>query len=576
MAASDLFESKEKMLIQGRLNSNEPGMTFSMELDEMKAATLEFYDDMSGKRLNPDSVRSARREEMVEVHKHRVYTKVPIRQCLEETGRPPVGVRWVDVNKGDDQNPDYRSRLVAQELKRTGLIEDLFAATPPLEAKKILFSMAVTEGIGFIGNDKVNGMKMDFIDVRRAYFHANARRRVFVKLPQEDACEGMCGLLEKSMYGTRDAAQNWEVAYAEFMWKVGFRRGEGMPCVFHHPLRNLRVVVHGDDFTILGHEGNLDWFRSEISKRFEVKFRGRIGPGQKDGKSIRLLNRVFEWTREGITCEADQRHAELLVQDLGLKKGSKGVVTPGTKSTEFNDEPLNQEDATRYRSGTARANYLAQDRSDIQYAVKELSRGMSAPTREHEEMLKRLARYLVDKIRVKIDFKYQCAVKNVTVYTDTDFAGCVRTRKSTSGGVVVFGSHMVKSWSTTQNVVALSSGEAEYYGLVKGGAQAIGFKNMMKEMGVKIDIILKTDASAAKGIATRRGMGKVRHIEVTQLWLQDKVARGEIKVEKIDGAKNIADQLTKYVTKEGILYHMERTHQRVTEGRHELMPEVAK
>ena len=139
----------------------------------------------------------------------------------------------------------------------------------------------------------------------------------------------------------------------------------------------------------------------------------------------------------------------------------------------------------------------------------------------------------------------------------------------------MFGQHLIKTWSSTQNVIALSSGEAEYYGLVKGGAQSIGFKNMMGEMGVRIGIRLKTEASAAKGIATRRGMGKVRHIEVNQLWLQAHVARGDIKVEKIDGVKNIADQLTKYVTKEGISFHMSETSQEITAGRHPLMPEVA-
>ena len=97
---------------------------------------------------------------------------------------------------------------------------------------------------------------------------------------------------------------------------------------------------------------------------------------------------------------------------------------------------------------------------------------------------------------------------------------------------------------------------------------------MMNEMGVKIGIRLKTDASTAKGIATRRGMGKVRHIEVNQLWLQEHVARANIKVEKIDGVKNIADQLIKYVTKEGISFHMNETGQEITVGRHPLMPEV--
>ena len=72
----------------------------------------------------------------------------------------------------------------------------------------------------------------------------------------------------------------------------------------------------------------------------------------------------------------------------------------------------------------------------------------------------------------------------------------------------MFGSHMIKTWSSTQNVIALSSGEAEYYGLVKAGAQSLGSKGMLKEMGVDAGIKLRTDASAAKGIATRRGWEK--------------------------------------------------------------------
>ena len=86
--------------------------------------------------------------------------------------------------------------------------DDLFAATPPLEAKKTIFSLAGTEGIGFKEGQRHQGVNIDPIDVRRAYFHARAR--TYAKLPPEDACPGMCGLLLKSMYGARDAAQNWE------------------------------------------------------------------------------------------------------------------------------------------------------------------------------------------------------------------------------------------------------------------------------------------------------------------------------------------------------------------------------
>ena len=123
-------------------------MTCANEVNEVEEASS-IWDEMSGKILNSGMVKSARKEEMIEVKKHSVYVKVPIAQCFEETGNPPIGTRWIDVNKGDDVNVEYRSRLVAQELKRLSWADDLFAATPPLEVKKLIFSMAVTEGIGF-------------------------------------------------------------------------------------------------------------------------------------------------------------------------------------------------------------------------------------------------------------------------------------------------------------------------------------------------------------------------------------------------------------------------------------------
>ena len=120
--------------------------------------------------------------------------------------------------------------------------------------------------------------------------------------------------------------------------------------------------------------------------------------------------------------------------------------------------------------------------------------------------------------------------------------------------------------------MALSSGEAEYYGLVKGASVAIGIKSMVEDFGVKVRIRLSTDASAAKGIASRRGLGKIRHIEVNQLWLQDKVAEGIIEVRKVNGKENIADALTKHVNAEDIRVHMHCTHQQFEQLRHELAP----
>ena len=105
--------------------------------------------------------------------------------------------------------------------------------------------------------------------------------------------------------------------------------------------------------------------------------------------------------------------------------------------------------------------------------------------------------------------------------------------------------HVIKTWCNTQSVVALSSGEAEYYGLVRGGAQALGMRSILRDLGIECKIRLKTDATVAKSVASRKGCGKIRHIEVNQLWLQEKVNLGEIEIEKGRGEINRADALTK-------------------------------
>ena len=421
-------------------------------------------------------------------------------------------------------------------------------------------------------------MKLDFIDSRRAYFHATAHREVYVQLPPDDEEQGMCGKLEKSMYGTRDATQNWEACYTQAHKDMGFTVGKASTCVFWHPEKNVRVVVHGDDFTALGWSTDLDWYRKGIQDRMETQVKGRLGPEKHDDKHIRVLNRIVEWTDMGIRYEADQRHAEIIAEGIGLKENSKGVVTPGSKlkEEEGDEKALDPDTSTKYRAMVARANYLAQDRPDIQFATKELCRAMSKPTEGNWRALKRLGRYLQQSPRVVQLFGRQEAPNNIRVFTDTDFAGCTKTRKSTSGGLILFGKHMVKSWSTTQKVVSLSSGEAEYYGMVKGAAQGMGMKALIKDMGTYTGIELSTDSSAAKGMAARKGLGKVRHIEVCQLWLQEKSQDGTIRIKKVKGTDNPADIVTKHVPNEVLTKHLPAFGLHREAGRHSIAPKVAK
>ena len=103
----------------------------------------------------------------------------------------------------------------------------------------------------------------------------------------------------------------------------------------------------------------------------------------------------------------------------------------------------------------ARANYIAQDRTDIAFATKELSRGMSKPNKGNQKALNTLAIYLIGKERAVSKYKYQQSYKHIETWVDTDYAGCRKTRKSTSGGIIRLGSHVIKTWSTTK-AIALS------------------------------------------------------------------------------------------------------------------------
>ena len=97
-------------------------------------------------------------------------------------------------------------------------------------------------------------------------------------------------------------------------------------------------------------------------------------------------------------------------------------------------------------------------------------------------------------------------------------------------------------------------------------------QSVLGDFDISVSLTLKSDASAAIAIASRRGLGKVRHIEVCQLWLQEKVRRGDIKVVKVGTGENVADALTKFVSKDGMSRHLLATKQDARDGRHALAP----
>ena len=201
----------------------------------------------------------------------------------------------------------------------------------------------------------------------------------------------------------------------------------------------------------------------------------------------------------GIEYEADPRHAQTLIREiLGHDgKGNKTAVTPGVKSQEDSEKEIikhieelklkrdgtkkdkeeetqaRKEEIHTYRSLAATANFMALDRADVQYAVKEVARRACDPESGDWDKLKRLALYLKSCPRAVTHFyfvvaeDFESASAELDIYTDSDWAGCRRTRRSTTGGCALWGGMLIKSWSTVRRLWPYRRGKQNYTPLLK-------------------------------------------------------------------------------------------------------------
>jgi len=257
---------------------------------------------------------------------------------------------------------------------------------------------------------------------------------------------------------------------------------------------------------------------------------------------------------DAVEWEADPRHAEIIWKAMKLTSDSKGLSAPGSKSDgpPVEGEDLISTEAETYRSNCMRSLFLALDRPDIVFSAKELSRGMSRPTSNGWAALKRLARYLIKYPRLVWVYRRQEPPRHLDGVGDSNWAGCTATRKSTSSAAVLHGFHLLFLTSTTQAIISLSVGEAEFYALVKLASRLLGTAIMVRELGAHLEAVLATDSSAARGVASRRGAGKIRHIHTPSLWLQQQVVRKTLRVRKIAGARNGSDIGTKHLDQTAI------------------------
>ena len=341
------------------------------------------------------------------------------------------------------------------------------------------------------------------------------------------------GILRKAIFGTRDAPAVWQRLVRRLMLELGLEASRTSACVYAHRTRGLRVVAHVDVFLETGPRVELIELRHHLQKGYEVDgdILGKEPDEKSEGKALGRKIRVRDW---GIQLEGDDKLVKSILEEFG--SSGKEVDTPGLPKGETVELEEGQEPAamdgpqpSKFRRGVAKLNYLAQDRGDMAYASKGVSKHMAKPCLRDKKMLTRAIEYLRKHPRWVCMYEWQSPTKGFTIYILTVIGAVVLVHAEVrQGGVALHGSHCILTWSKTQQLVALSSAEAELSASVKAAQEGLSLKHLAEELGNQVSLRLRGDSSANDGILKRSGTGKVKHLSVRQLWLQEKVGQGDL------------------------------------------------
>ena len=505
------------------------------------ADDMAYFDENTWEILDQQLVEEAEKAEIARFKKMGVYSYVSRSEALNDPDGSFVKVKWVRTNKGTAAQPNIRCRLVAQEIGYGQRIDELFSGTPSLMSTKMAIVHAAKGGRGIM-----------VMDVKCAFLYCVCRRRIYIELPRQDPKHGaadLVGLLQKAMYGTRDAPQIWAKEVQKVMEELGFVISMFQPSVYYHPSKDLIVVVHVDDFLCSGEMKELEWLYDNLAQKFELKKSLIMKDSEQE---VKYLGRTISWTYDDngeghFEVEGDERHSQLLLQEWAMQQ-CKDVDTPVTKAGE---ESINTGDELN-ENEARRVNYMSQDRPDLSVAARLMSQYMSRPREGIVPVIKRAIRYLKRYPRCCLVVPNNLSENfEIGVWSDSDWASEQATRRSCSGGYIQVNGVTVGHWSKTQLNVALSSGGAELNASVKALSETIGLKLLMEETLNALRVVpvsLHVDASACKGMLLRHGSGRVMHLATKQLWAQGAIEAYSVVVRKIPRCQNAADILTHSVS----------------------------
>ena len=420
---------------------------------------------------------------------------------------------------------------------------------------KLLLTLAIAKSWFVLGGD-----------VSTAFLHANwVGEDIYVFPPAEFYPQGgVLWRLRKALYGLKNSPKLWQDHFAAVLDRLNFMRCKTDANLYKHLDEEIYVLCYVDDLLVFGEESKVRGTFSAIKQELLLREPGTLS---NIGDKLDFLGRKLERTCDSILVTMDTVYIENILAEADTTK-CRIAMTPGVDSLRKKieeEELLDKEQHSYYRRTVGQLLWLCPVRPDVTFAVKELSRGVSAPTSGHLNKLRHLLRYLCTTKDYKVELRPRLLLDkkntslNVTCYADSDWAGCTATRKSTSGVLCSVLGSTICTISRTQQTLALSSGEAELYALGLGIAESLFLRSLILEanLATTCKTTIFTDSTAGKSMATRFGTTrKTKHIELRYLYMQELVTSGLVIIKKALGTNNPADILTKYVSKDVLHKHL--------------------
>ncbi|KAJ1704596.1 hypothetical protein LUZ63_004375 [Rhynchospora breviuscula] len=447
-----------------------------------------------------------------------------------------IGCKWVYKlkRKADGSIERHKARLVAKGYHQEEGVDYFDTYSPMVRPTtiRVILSLAA-----------VSKWQIKQLDVHNAFLHGDLTEQVFMAQPQgfvdQSHPDYVC-LLHKSLYGLKQAPRAWFHKLSTSLTAFGFKPSVYDPSLFilHHNGQCVYVLIYVDDILITGSDNSLvATCVHQLQSNFAIKDLGSLHY---------FLGIEAQYSDKGYFLTQTKYILDLLSRVNMVN--AKPCLTPmatGTSLFAHDGPPL--DDAHMYRSVVGALQYATLTRPEISFAVNKVSQFMHAPTTTHWGAVKRILRFLCGTLHHGLHLSSTSSLA-INAYSDSDWAGSIDDRKSTSGFCVFLGKNLVSWCAKKQPTVSRSSTEAEYRCLALTCTEIMWLQYLLKELNIhtsQIPTLWCDNIGATFLVSNPMFHARTKHIEIDYHFVRERVASNQLIVQFLCSADQIGDIMTK-------------------------------